>query len=142
MKNVGIVLFLLANGVIGYSQEWKSDLNEAFKEASVSGKDVLLFFSVADDCARCNNLDKNVLQSEQFQSYARENFVLVKQDFATSKAESKSENLLIVEKYNKDGFFPLLVIINKNTKVVGQIGAYDDETPQQYISKFETIRKS
>lgn len=140
MKNVSIVLLLLAGSVTGYSQEWKTNLNEALKEASASGKEVLLFFSVPDNCDSCANLDKNVLQSGEFQSYAEANFILVKQDFQSNDSNLE-ENLLIVEKYNKDGFFPLLVMINKNAKIVGQLGTYNNETPQQYIAKLRAVRK-
>lgn len=140
MKNVSIVLLLVANSMVGYSQEWKSNLNEALKEASASGKEVLLFFSVPDNCESCANLDKKVLQSAEFQSFADENFILVKQDFQSNNSNLE-ENLLIVEKYNKDGFFPLLVMINKNAKIVGQLGTYNDETPQQYIAKLRAVRK-
>ncbi|MFT3796252.1 thioredoxin family protein [Flavobacterium sp.] len=140
MKNVSIVLLLLAGSVAGYSQEWKTNLNEALKEASASGKEVLLFFSVPDNCESCANLDKKVLQSAEFQSFADENFILVKQDFQSNDSNLE-ENLLIVEKYNKDGFFPLLVMINKNAKIVGQLGTYNNETPQQYIAKLRAVRK-
>lgn len=142
MKNVTVLFVLLANGMIGYSQEWKSNLNEAFKEASASGKNVLLFFSTTQDCARCLRLERNVLMSAEFIDYAKDNYILVKEDFSLDNAEDMEENLLIVEKYNKDGFFPLVVIINKNTKILGQIGAYNDETPKQFLTKLQSIKKS
>jgi thioredoxin-related protein len=142
MKNVTILFLLLANGAVGYSQDWKSNLNEAFKEAGASGKNVLLFFSTTQDCERCVALEKRVLKSPEFLDYAKDNFVLVKEDFSLENAKDLEENLLIVEKYNKDGFFPLVVVINKNAKVLGQIGAYNNENPQQYLAKLQSIKKS
>lgn len=142
MKKVTFVLFILANSTVGFSQEWKSNLNDAFREASVSGKEVLLLFSVAENCESCSKLDRNVLHSEEFRSFAQENFILVKQDFNSGKADNIEENLLIVEKYNKDGFFPLMVIINKNQKVVGQLGTYNGETPKQYVAKLQSLKRS
>ena len=141
MKNTTILLVLLANSMVGYSQEWKTNLNEAFKEAAISGKEVLLFFTVAENCDSCLKLEENVLESKVFQSFARENYVLVKQDFNSGNANNIEENLLIVEKYNKDGFFPLIVIINKSAKTVGEIGAYDNETPEEYLSKLQSIKR-
>lgn len=140
MKNVSILFLLLANHTI-YSQTWKTNLSDAIKEASASGKDVLLLFSVAEHCESCQKLEKNVLQSEAFLSYAKENYVLVKQDFQNSP-DTVEENLLIVEKYNKDGFFPLMVMINKNAKAIGQLGTYNNETPEQYIAKLKSAKKS
>lgn len=142
MKKVTFVLFMLASSVVGFSQEWKSNLNEAFREASISGKHILLLFSVAENCESCSKLDRNVLHSEEFRSYVQENFVLVKQDFNSGKADNSEENLRIVEKYNKDGFFPLMVIINKNEKVVGQLGTYNNESPKQYIAKLQSVNRS
>ena len=141
MKNTTILLVLLANSMAGYSQEWKTDLNEAFKEATISGKEVLLFFTVTENCDSCLKLEENVLESKAFQSFARENYILVKQDFNSGNTDNIEENLLIVEKYNKDGFFPLVVIISKNTKTVGQIGAYDNETPEEFLSKLQAIER-
>lgn len=141
MKNTTILFVLLANSMVGYSQEWKTNLNEAFKEATVSGKEVLLFFTVTENCDSCLKLEENVMQSNAFQSFARENYILVKQDFNSGNADNIEENLLIVEKYNKDGFFPLVVIINKSTKTLGQIGAYDNETPEEFLSKLQSIKR-
>jgi thioredoxin-related protein len=141
MKNTTIIIALLANSIYGYSQEWKTNLNEAFKEASVSGKDVLLYFTVIENCDSCAKLEQNVMQSNLFKSYARENFVLVKQDFNSGNMDNIEENLLIVEKYNKDGFFPLVVIINKSAKILGQIGAYNNEMPEAFLSQLESIKR-
>jgi len=141
MKNISLVLLFMAT-MPGYSQQWKTNLKEAFKEASVSGKDVLLFFSVSETCETCDKLEQNVFQSKEFKEFASENYILVKQDFQSGVTENMEENLLLVEKYNKDGFFPLVVIINKNTKVLGKIGVYKDESPSEYLSQLQTIKKS
>ena len=141
MKKTTIIIALLANRICGYTQEWKTNLKVAFKEATVSGKDVLLFFTVIENCDSCTKLEQNVMQSNLFKSYARENFVLVKQDFNSGNLDNIEENLLIVEKYNKDGFFPLVVIINKSAKILGQIGAYNNEMPEAYLSQLQSIKR-
>jgi len=141
MKNATILFLLTANAMIGYSQQWNNNLDDAFKEASSSGKNVLLFFSNSVDCERCIKLDKNVLQSPEFKDFAKDNYVLVKQDFSLNNAENLEENLLIVEKYNKDGFFPLVVILNNKAKILGQVGAYNNETPSQYLTRLQSIKK-
>ena len=135
-------MFFVLVAMTGYAQEWKSNLNDGFREASASGKNVLLFFSNSLDCERCAKLDKNVLQSVEFKDYAKDNFVLVKQDFGLANAGNLEENLLILEKYNKDGFFPLVVILNKSAKVLGQVGAYNNETPAQYLARLQSIKRS
>lgn len=142
MKNILLILILLGTAATGQAQEWKNNLNEAFKEASTSGKNVLLFFSVSHDCDRCDQLDAQVLQSDEFKDYAKDNYVLVKQDFRTDNPDNLEESLLIVEKYNKDGFFPLVVILNRNAKILGQIGAYNNESPKEYVARLQSIKRS
>lgn len=141
MKNMTVVLLFLAT-MPGYSQMWRTNLQDAFKEASVSGKEVLLFFSVSESCPTCDTLEKKIFNSNAFKDFASENYILVKQDFNSGVADNIEENLLIVEKYNKDGFFPLVVVINKNTKVLGQIGVYKNESPTEYVAKLQSFRKS
>jgi thioredoxin-related protein len=143
MKTVSVlILLLLSNVLVGYSQDWKYDLNDAFKEANASGKDVLLFFSTSQDCLSCKTLEQKVLRSPEFLSYAESKYILVKEDFSLEQDKDIESKLLVVEKYNKDGFFPLVVIINRNTKVIGQLGAYNNESPQQFLAKLQSIKKS
>lgn len=124
------------------SQEWKSDLEEAFREANAHGKNVLLFFSVSDACDLCRRLDNVVFQSEEFREYASKNLVLVKLDFHNSmNSGNKADQLLVVEKYNKDGFFPWVVIIGQNQKVVGKLPLYSDQGPRQYVSQIRSANR-
>jgi thioredoxin-related protein len=139
MKKTAIVLLLLSGSMISSAQEWKTNLNEALKEASVQGKQVLLFFTAGNDCDNCGKLQQQVLDTPEFLSYAKEHYVMVKQDFQSK--DNLEENLLIVEKYNKDGFFPLVVIIGSNARTLGQIGLYQNETPVQYVSKLRALTK-
>jgi hypothetical protein len=83
-----------------------------------------------------------VLRSPEFLSYAESKYILVKEDFSLEQDKDIESKLLVVEKYNKDGFFPLVVIINRNTKVIGQLGAYNNESPQQFLAKLQSIKKS
>jgi thioredoxin-related protein len=140
MKKLVIAMVLMGNPVM-YSQ-WKSDLNDALRQAQMQNKNVLLYFSVPDACAVCESLEKNVLQSQEFNTYARQNYILAKPDFHESVSmETKTDNLLIVEKYNKDGFFPLVVILDKDANVLGKTGIYNNETPQEYIKLLQSIAK-
>lgn len=141
MKTTVFTFVLMATVMHCSAQEWRNNLNEAFREASMTNKKVLLFFSTEDDCERCQKLDKNVLQSTQFKDFVKEDYILVKQDFQpTDDPAQLEQNLLVVEKYNKDGFFPLMVIINKNAKIIGQVGAYNNETPDQYLDRLLSVK--
>ncbi|MBS7786883.1 thioredoxin family protein [Flavobacterium sp. CYK-55] len=141
MKSTVFTSVLCSIAIHCSAQEWSNNLNQAFREASMTNKKVLLFFSTDENCERCQKLDKNVLQSPEFKDFAKDDYILVKQDFEpTDDPQQLEQNLLVVEKYNKDGFFPLLVILNKNAKVIGQVGAYNNETPNQYLDRLLSVK--
>ncbi|NMH28965.1 thioredoxin family protein [Flavobacterium silvaticum] len=139
MKLGLISTFILFSGLVN-GQQWHTDLAEATQEASAANKNILVFFSVADACDACRRLDNIVFKSEEFQQYANQNLILVKMDFqAPTDAATKAKNLMIVEKYNKDGFFPWVVVIDKNGKVLGKADMYDNQSPQEYLRKIKNI---
>lgn len=138
---ITLLVFFVANS-FAYSQQWSNDLAASLKRAAQQDKKVLLYFSVPEAFNVCEQLEKNIWESVEFKDYSREKFILVKPDFKESASfETKAENLLIVEKYNKDGFFPLVVILDKNAKVLGKTGLYNDETPQEYITLLQSLAK-
>lgn len=137
MKRLALLLGLFS--IFNASaQQWQTDLDRGLREAATQNKKVLLFFSVPEHCDSCLKLEQKVFKSPEFLTYAQENYVLVKIDFASQDASQSREqlqkNLLIVEKYNKDGFFPHVVVLNKEAKITGSTGAYRDETPEQFLS--------
>lgn len=147
MKKRILTTLLLITTLTIYSQEWHSDLKDALKIAHVQNKKVLLVFLVPESCDTCAHLEKEVFQSDEFKAFAREKYILSKVDFRNNTtpflaSEAKAKNLLIVEKYNKDGFFPLVVLLNKNEKVLGKIGTYNDESPSQYIALLQALEQS
>lgn len=139
MKPILIALLLVSTSLS--AQTWKTDLNEALREAGGSGKNVLLFFSVSDACDICRRLDHDIFQSQEFLDYAKDNLVLVKLDFKNQASHDKADQLLIVEKYNKDGFFPWVVIVNANQKVVGKLPMYEDQNIRQYLSQIKAANR-
>lgn len=147
MKNLFfLTLFLLGVSGSSHAQRWQNDLNAGLKEAGRLNKKVLLFFSVSQRCESCQKLEENIFKSPEFQSYAEEHFVLVKVDFSYDAADLSKEqlerNLLIVEKYNKDGFFPHVVVLNKDARIMHKVGVYGRETPKQYISLLNQNNRS
>ena len=138
-----VLLFFLPKS---NAQQWHSDLQFGLKEAAQQNKKVLLFFSVPERCDVCNKLEQNIFKSPEFIEFALENFVLVKIDFSYEAQELTKDqlekNLLIVEKYNKDGFFPHVVVLNKEAKITKKMEVYTSETPEQYLSLLQKMTKS
>ncbi len=144
------VLFILActcfYNPLCFGQVWQTDLEVGLKKAAQQNKKVLLFFSVPEGCDSCHKLEKNIFKSTEFIEYAEQNYVLVKIDFSYDAQDlSKDQlekNLLIVEKYNKDGFFPHVVVLNREAKITNKVRVYNKETPQQYLSMLGNTSKS
>ena len=62
---------------------------------------------------------------------------MLKADFPKKKAnklskEQQDKNDLLAEKYNQNGYFPLVVVLDKTGKVLGTTG-YKNITPAEYI---------
>ena len=132
MKNWMIAILLMT--ALSNAQEWNADLSGALTEAAKRDKNVLLYFSAAEACDICIQLEQTVFSSAVFKEYARANYILAKPEFdETIPIQEKADNLLIVEKYNKDGFFPLVVILDPSGKVLGKTGVYNGESPDEYL---------
>jgi thioredoxin-related protein len=144
MKNT-LLLLLLVAGLNSYSQTWNTNLEEAKAEATEQNKTILLVFSGSDWCAPCIKLDKNVWQSEAFKVFAAEKLILLRADFPKKKANTlpediKNGNLQLAEKYNKDGFFPLVVVLDSSGKIIAKKG-YENQTADKYIAELQAIIK-
>ena len=90
-------------------------------------------------------MDKNIWQSEEFKKDAKKNWILVKADFPKKKANQLSPELTesnnqLAEKYNKDGNFPFVVVIDKAGKVMGMT-AYKNVDAEQYIGELHDLAK-
>ncbi len=144
MKNILIAIALFTSSLIS-SQTWKTNLEEAKATAVEQNKNIVLVFSGSDWCAPCIKLDKNVWQSEVFKTYANEKLVLLRADFPKKKANALAEdikkgNAALAEKYNKEGYFPFVVVLDKTGKVLAKKG-YENQTADKYVSELQAIIK-
>ncbi|SDW50097.1 thioredoxin family protein [Flavobacterium degerlachei] len=144
MKNK-MAFLLLFMVTIGYSQNWNTDFSKATTEANAQNKPVILVFAGSDWCAPCIKLDKAIWQSEAFKSYSATNYILERADFPKKKQnqlteELKKQNQNLAEKYNQDGIFPLVVVLDSNGKVLGKT-SYKNVTPEEYIELLNSFIK-
>lgn len=144
MKKIILSLFISIS-FNAFSQDWNTSIDKAKSISSKENKAIILVFSGSDWCAPCIKLDKNIWQSEEFKKEATSNWVLLKADFPKKKANSQSEELktqnnALAEKYNKEGFFPLVVVLDKNGKILGKTG-FKNVKPAEYISLLKSFIK-
>ena len=134
----------MAMAPVAFSQDWKN-FEEAKTLAAKENKSIILVFSGSDWCAPCIKLDKSIWQSEDFKSEAKKEWVLVKADFPKKKGHElpsalQEQNKSLAEKYNKDGFFPLVVVLDKNGKALGKTG-FKNVSPKEYIALLHSLEK-
>ena len=133
-----IIFLLMLSASVTYSQDWNTNFQLAKNEAINNNKTILLLFSGSDWCAPCIKLEKNIWQSAEFKKYAEDNCVIARADFPKKKqnqllAELQSQNKKLAEKYNPEGVFPLVVLIDKTGKVLGK-ASYQNVSPSDYIT--------
>lgn len=144
MKKLFLSILLLFSA-FSFSQDWKYNFEEAKKIASEEGKNIIIVFSGSDWCAPCIKLDKNIWQSEVFQKEASKEWIIVRADFPRKKANTLSKeqtehNRMLADKFNQEGSFPLVVILDKNGKLLGKMG-FKNVTPEEYIKMIHAFDK-
>ncbi|WP_341216462.1 thioredoxin family protein [uncultured Wocania sp.] len=146
MKKIIVALLVMIVSVgTTMAQEWQTDINVSKEIASKESKPIILVFQGSDWCAPCIKLDREIWSAEVFKKYAAENYVMLLADFPRKKKNSLSEsqskaNALLAEKYNKQGFFPFVVVLDSNGKVLGE-SSYKKTTPDNYIKELNTFIK-
>lgn len=136
MKNLFIVAFVFCS-TLSFSQKWVNNFETAKKIAKEENKNIIMIFSGSDWCAPCIRLDKNIWQSQEFKEESTNNWVTMKLNFPRKKAnqlpaDEEKHNRELAEKYNKEGNFPLVVILNPEGKVLGKLG-FKNVSPEEYI---------
>jgi thioredoxin-related protein len=143
-KSLILVLLFIAGVNPVNAQEWYTDIVAAQQVAGTKDLPIILVFKGSDWCAPCIKLDKEVFKTETFQLHAIDHFVLLEADFPKKKKNALPEALqnhndALAEKYNKRGIFPLVVILDKNGKVLGETG-YKKTTPAAFIKHLESFK--
>ena len=66
--------------------KWNNDLTKAIPASISANKPLLLFFTGSDWCGWCMRLKKEVFNFPEFETWTKENVVLVELDFPRRKA--------------------------------------------------------
>ncbi|TGD56765.1 thioredoxin family protein [Flavobacterium humi] len=139
MKLIALFLLLLALPV-----QWEPDFNNAKKIAKEKNELILLNFSGSDWCGPCILLRKEYIESQVFTDMANENLVLVNADFPRKKKnigtpEQVRRNEALAEIYNKEGSFPLTLLLNADGKVLKTWSGKPETTPEQWTAEIKAI---
>jgi uncharacterized protein YyaL (SSP411 family) len=127
---VFLFLFALLSAAGAHAQSaaiWNSGLNAALQQAKATNKPVLAVFSGSDWCKPCIMLKQEVFDKPEFEQFAKDKFILTRFDFPRSKknklpAAQTKINEQAADQFNKEGSFPLVVLISPEGKVLAKTG--------------------
>jgi thioredoxin-related protein len=122
---------------------WLTDYQQALGQAKAEKKDVLMDFTGSDWCPWCIRMDKEVLSTGEFKSYAGKNLVLMLVDFPQSTQlpqKVQDQNNTLQQKYGAEGF-PTFILVDSDGNVLGKQVGYLEGGPTAFIAKIESMRK-
>lgn len=127
------------------AQDWKESYGDAMAMAQKENKSIILVFAGSDWCAPCIKLEREIWQSDEFKAYANQNTALYKADFPRKKENKLKDQLVqqnkeLADRYNPKGYFPLVLVLDKNGKILGETG-YRKMTPKAYVTLLNTFGK-
>lgn len=136
-----LLICLFSITQISFSQQVNT-LESSLTKAKQEHKKVLLYFSGSDWCAPCIKFKKTFIQNEAFQSFASENLIVVNADFPRLKknslsAEQTTENEKLADKYNTNGIFPLVLVLDENGKVIKKWEKLPEETIDTFLAQLK-----
>lgn len=144
-KTIVVLIVIFVSVSTTMAQEWNTDIKIAKEIASKESKPLILVFQGSDWCAPCIKLDREIWSTEVFKKYATEHYVMLQADFPRRKKNALPEaqtkaNAALAEKYNKQGYFPFVVVLDSKGKVLGE-SSYKKTTPENYIKELNAFTK-
>lgn len=119
---------------------WTTNYADALKEAKEKNRHVFVFFTGSDWCGWCQRLKGEILSTPEFQTYARENLVLVEIDFPRGKtlpAEVVAQNARLQDQFSIKGY-PTVIVLNSRGKPIGDMG-YQEGGPGPFLKELRTM---
>ncbi len=134
----------LCLGLLSFT--WRTDFEGAKADAKAQHKLILLKFSGSDWCIPCIRMEKEVFRNETFDQFADSALVMVNADFPRQKKNQPSkavavQNDALAARYNKDGHFPLTLLLAADGTVLKRWDGYSGTTPAAFIQEVQAARR-
>lgn len=109
MKKILILSLLILGSFAAQAQElnWHTNVKEAIAIGNKEKKPLLLFFTGSDWCGWCIRLQKEVLKTDEFAKWAKNNVILVELDYprrTPQTPEIKQQNDELQHAFGIQGF--------------------------------------
>lgn len=113
--------------------EWTDDFAAAKRQAKAEKKLVLMDFTGSDWCRNCMRLRGQVLDTPEFEEYAKNKFVFMEVDRPRKKKlpdKLAKQNSELCNTYHISGF-PTLLVVTPKGEVVGGVGGFQNREDVQ-----------
>ena len=125
--------------------KWTMDLDSAAKIAKQKKLPILLNFSGSDWCGWCKIMKKNVFDKKDWNTYAKDNILLVFIDFPQDTSlvpkEYVARNEELKTKYEVEGFPSFIILDDDGDTVLGRLSAGQDKTPRSFIQELAQLTR-
>ena len=146
MKYTSVLFFILFSFFLSNltsAQQFGTNLEQATETAREEQKQVLLVFTGSDWCKPCILLKREVLGAPEFLDYAKENLVLVNLDFPFRKQNQLSKEVQAyndekASRYNPDGKFPRVILLNHEADVIKEFTYKPGMAPATFVEQLQT----
>jgi len=141
MKKYLISIFLLLTVAGVASAQIIEHADEAFRQAKREKLPLLLVFSGSDWCRPCIAFNKEVLENPDFIAFCRNRVVVLKADFPQHQIQSEEvvkRNEKLAEKYNQEGAFPKILLLDKENQVIATI-PYSRQNANDFLEQLQVL---
>ena len=138
------LLFLVLNSFLLSNVNWETDFNKAQQSAQAEHKFILLNFSGSDWCGPCIRMHKEIFDDVSFIEYAADHLVLVNADYPRLKKhelpkDQQKKNDQLADKYNKDGIFPLTLLLSADGKVMKEWQGLPPVSSEEFTKQLKEV---
>ena len=127
----------------GFHALWLEDYRVALERSESENKPVLINFAGSDWCKPCIKLTREVFETPVFEEFAKGQLVLLLLDFPRLKKnkltkQQTQHNEQMAAKYNQEGVFPLVVLIDPAGEIIAKTG-YRQGGADSYIQHLNSL---
>lgn len=125
-KKLICAAFMLATMAPAWAVEWMTDLDAAKAKAAAENKAVLVDFTGSDWCGWCVRLRKVVLDTPEFEAYAKDKFVFMEVDLPQNPKFDpalRARNEELAKQYGVNGF-PTIMVLTPQGELAGGFNGY------------------